>query len=90
VAEHDTIVSVVKIMNEGDELARAEGDTPPEPVKPGQPVKEVEVKLSTAQALDKAKKEADEALKRVQDALKEGPPSKRQKKVEDDDQGKKK
>jgi len=90
VAEDDTIVSVVKIMNEGDELARAEGDTPPEPVKPGQPVKEVEVKLSTAQALDKAKKEADEALKRVQDALKEGPPSKRQKKVEDDDQGKKK
>ncbi|MBP9890777.1 MAG: DNA gyrase subunit A [Planctomycetes bacterium] len=92
VADDDSIVSVVKIMNEEEEVAKAEGEAPPpEPTKPGQPIKEVEVKLSTAQALEKAKKEADEALKRVQDAMKEGPPSsKRAKKVDDEDEKKKK
>jgi DNA gyrase subunit A len=95
VEDGDAIVSVVKIMNEEEEVLKAEGEAaqPPPPAKPGQPAKEIEATPRTKQSVDDAVKAADEALKRVQDALKEGPPpSKRQKRTEeeDDDKGKKK
>ncbi|MCC6572633.1 MAG: DNA gyrase subunit A [Planctomycetes bacterium] len=87
VGDDDSIVSVIKIMNESAELAKAEGEAPHEPLKPGE---EVEATPQTKRAVDDAVKAADEALKRVQNAMKEGPPSKRAKKVEEDDEKDKK
>ncbi|MCC6465398.1 MAG: DNA gyrase subunit A [Planctomycetes bacterium] len=89
VGDDDAIVSVVKIMNEGEALGDAEAAQAPPPAKPGE---KAEPSPRAKRGVEDALKAADDAMKRVQDALQQPPASGRQKKTpepgKDKDSGK--
>ncbi len=83
VADDDSIVSVVKIMNDEEEVLKAEGEAPAEAKKPGE---KAEPAPKAKQSVEDAMKAAEEAIKKHEQAMKEGPQSKRAKKVDDEEE----